>query len=460
MAQTSEPRLRGTVLIADADDESRREIAQALEQEGQSVLAAATAPEAMGILETETVDAVVTDLRLSDPDGLAVFRSASARTPPVPVVVVADEGTVQSAVEWMRRGAVDYLVKPLSAQDVQTSVHRALERRRMLEGPAETKTEEITGFGGLIGTSRAMERIHDQIRRAAPFRSTVLISGESGTGKELVARAIHALSPYSKGPFVAVNCSALPRELVESHLFGHERGAFTGATSSRKGLFEAADGGTLFLDEVGDLALEAQAKLLRTLEDREVTRVGSTRPVSVNVRLLAATNADLGAAVAERRLREDLYYRLNVVSVSLPPLRDRPEDARLLARVFLDRFAQENVLGAQEISEDALACFEAYGWPGNVRELKNVVERLAIMVDGPVIERRDMPDDMQRETLGAPVPAQVLLPFTGMSLDEIERSVIQRTMEETGRNRTEAAKILGISLRTLQRRLRELDDST
>ena len=320
-----------------------------------------------------------------------------------------------------------------------------------------TAGADETGFGGLLGASPAMQEVFDQIRRVAPFRSTVLITGATGTGKELVAQAIHALSACSNGPFIPVNCSALPRDLVESQLFGHEKGAFTGAATLHRGFFEAADGGTLFLDEIGELSPESQAKLLRVLEDQQVLRLGSTRPISVNVRLLAATNADPQAAVQDGCLREDLYYRVNALAISLPPLRGRPRDIPLLVRVFLDRFARENGVPPREIAAEVLECLMAHSWPGNVRELKNLTERLAVMATEETIQVSDLPGEL-RQLAGAPGPAESVERFSTLNMEELEKAVIQRELEQAGGNRTQAARLLGFSLRTLQRKLKDLGD--
>ena len=349
------------------------------------------------------------------------------------------------------------MLKPLETEDLQTCVHQALERRLMLAG-CLADNQENSGFGGLLGTSPAMQDMLDQIRRAAPFKSTVLITGESGTGKELVARAIHALSPCKDGPFLAVNCSALPHELVESQLFGHEKGAFTGAASMHRGFFEAADGGTLFLDEVGDLPLEAQAKLLRVLEERQVTRLGSTRSLPVDVRLLAATNTHLQEGMRQGRFRQDLYYRLDVLAISLPPLRQRRADIPLLIRIFLDSFGRDNSLPPREIAADAVDCLAAYAWPGNVRELKNICERLAIMTRNQTIQVSDLPASIRQQDEAAPSFFSEAPAISPLNIEEIEKATIHRAMAQTQGNRTQAAELLGISLRTLQRKLKEYGD--
>ena len=454
MAEDSVATLRGTVLLISDDAETRATTAAALRQEGHGILEAGSLEQAEPYLQSGDAEVVVADIQARTAEFYDVLRMALAKVPPVPVVVLTQYSTVDDAVESVKQGALDYVVKPVDAKDIQTCVHQGLERRQMLAGTG-LRVEEITGFGGLLGVSDAIEDVINQIRLVAPYKSTVLIMGESGTGKELVARAIHAISAYASGPFLAVNCSALPRDLVESQLFGHEKGAFTGASSSHKGLFEAATGGTLFLDEIGDLAMEAQAKLLRTIEDRHVTRVGDTRPVPVNVRLLAATNADLGVRMREERFRDDLYYRLNVLNVLVPPLRERPEDIRTLLRVFLDRFADENGLPPKEVTPKALSCLEAYHWPGNVRELKNTVERLVVYATSGVIDVDDLPADLRVHAPAGGDATRSSIPYTGLTLAEIEEAAIRNTLEHTRGNRTQAARILRISLRTLQRKLKE-----
>ena len=467
MSETERTFLTGAVLVAEDDSDQRAFIVQALAAEGHDVLEAADTGGALRVLQAQRVDAVVCDLKMPGAGGLAVLRAAAARTPPTPVAIVTAYATVDSAIEAMKLGAVDYVVKPADPRDLQTVVHQALERGRMLSGAGVG--DEETSTTGLLGASAAIARVHDQIRRAAPYECTVLINGESGTGKELVARAVHALGPTSAGPFVDVNCAALPADLMESQLFGHERGAFTGAAQQRRGLFEQAIGGTLFLDEFVELTPEAQAKLLRALEERQIRRLGGTEAIPVNVRVLAATNIDLQLAVREGRLREDLYYRLNVLNIELPPLRERSEDVPLLLRVFLDRFATANEQVPKEVTPAALQVLQAYAWPGNVRQLKNAMERLAITVSGDTIDQDDvvacLPEtvggsgaspataDSADEAAPVSVPEMVA---QGMTLEQIERRAIGAALERTGGNRTQAARILGISVRTLHRRLSTL----
>lgn len=441
------------ILVVEDEQQGLDILAEAARGEGRVVRLATDVGSAVSAIENHRIDCIISDLELGDVSGLDILRAAAAQPRPIPVIVVTGFATVESAVEAMQLGAAHYVAKPVDLDDLRTTVDRTLERRRMIAGAAEAAPDISSEFGGLIGSSPALQRVIRQIRRAAPFSSTVLITGESGTGKELVARAIHAVSAVSDGPFVAVNCSSLPRDLVESQLFGHERGSFTGAAARQIGFFEAAEGGTLFLDEIGDLAAEAQAKVLRALERKEIVRLGSTRPTTVDIRLLAATNVDLRAAVERGTFREDLYYRLNVLHITLPPLRERPEDVPILVSRFVDRVAREHGLDTKRVDDDVIQCLQSYRWPGNVRELKNTAERLFVMAEGETITIDDLPADILQTTGGAG-PLEDPAAFRNMTIDEIERRVITRTLQETG-SQQQTADQLGISLRTLQRRLRE-----
>ena len=444
--------LPGRVFVADSNPKHLAIVTSILRESGyDEVVEETDGTVAERLLKTQSLDVAVIDIKM--PGGMQLLRTAIRLTPPLPVVIFTSYTTVKQAVQAMRLGAVDYVVKPVDANDLLTAVHRALERKRMLALSSAEQVEAKTGFGELLGTSSAMQGVFDQIRRAAPFKSTVLITGESGTGKELVASAIHALSTVSNGPFVAINCSALPLELAESELFGHEKGSFTGATQAQKGLFEAAHDGTLFLDEIGDLEMQVQTKLLRVLEEQKIRRLGATQLIGVNVRVVVASNADLTAAVRRGRFREDLYYRLNVIRISVPPLRDRKSDIPLLVRTFVERFADQNGIIPVEIADQCLDRMAEYDWPGNVRELKNAVERLVIYAAdrNAAIGEQDIesilpitpPDDSESQRLD----------FVPRRLDEMEREMILDTLVHTGGNRTQGAAILGISLRTLQRKL-------
>ena len=444
--------LLGSVFVADSNPKHLAVVTQILRESGwDEVVEATDATVAERLLKTQSPDVVLIDIKM--PGGMQLLRTAIRLTPPLPVVIFTSYTTVKQAVQAMRLGAVDYVVKPVDANDLLTAVHRALERKRVFDPIAASQMEAKTGFGELLGTSSAMQTMFDQIRRAAPFKSTVLITGESGTGKELVASAIHALSAVNNGPFVAINCSTLPLELAESELFGHEKGSFTGAIQAQRGLFEAAHDGTLFLDEIGDLEMQVQTKLLRVLEEQKIRRLGATQLIDANVRVVVASNADLTAAVRRGNFREDLYYRLNVIRISVPPLRDRKSDIPLLVRTFVERFADQNGIIPVEIADQCLDRMAEYDWPGNVRELKNAVERLVIYAAdrNAAIGEQDIesilpitpPDDSESQRPD----------FVPRRLDEVEREMILDTLVHTGGNRTQGATILGISLRTLQRKL-------
>ena len=443
--------LLGRVFVADSNPKHLAVVTQILRENGcAEVVEATDATVAERLLKTQSLDVALIDIKM--PGGMQLLRTAIRLTPPLPVVIFTSYTTVKQAVQAMRLGAVDYVVKPVDANDLLTAVHRALERKRVFASQMEAKT----GFGELLGTSSAMQTVFDQIRRAAPFKSTVLITGESGTGKELVASAIHSLSSVSNGPFVAINCSALPIELAESELFGHEKGSFTGATQAQRGLFEAAHDGTLFLDEIGNLEMQGQTKLLRVLEEQKIRRLGATQLTDVNVRVVAASNANLTTAVKMGQFREDLYYRLNVIHIPVPPLRDRRADIPLLVRVFAERFAEQNGIALVEIADRCLDRMAEYDWPGNVRELKNAVERLVINAAGSnmAIGEQDVESILPNNSIAPTDDSESQRPdFVPRRLDDVEREMILDTLMHTSGNRTQGAAILGISLRTLQRKL-------
>jgi len=447
--------LLGRVFVADSNPKHLAIVTQILRESGcDDVVEATDDTVAERLLKTQSLDMALIDIKM--PGGMQLLRTAIRLTPPLPVVIFTSYTTVRQAVQAMRLGAVDYVVKPVDANDLLTAVYRALERKRVFDPVASSQTEAKTGFGELLGTSSAMQAVFDQIRRAAPFKSTVLITGESGTGKELVASAIHSLSAVSNGPFVAVNCSALPVGLAESELFGHEKGSFTGATQTQQGLFEAAHDGTLFLDEIGDLEIQVQTKLLRVLEEQKVRRLGATQLIDVNVRVVAASNVNLTTVVKMGQFREDLYYRLNVIPISVPPLRDRKSDIPLLVRTFAERFADQNGIASIEIADQYLNRIIEYDWPGNVRELKNTVERLVIYAadSNMAINENDIEFILPSNRIAPPDDSESQgLDFVPRKLDEVEREMILDTLMHTGGNRTQSAEVLGISLRTLQRKL-------
>ena len=433
-----------TILIVDDDAGFRALMDTILQGEGYSTETAGSVAEARGAGARRSFHLVVTDLQLPDGSGLDVVRYWKQEMPEIPVIVITGFGTVASAVEAMKLGAADYMGKPLSSPDeLRMVVRKALDQDQATRERDLLREQEEARFrcADLVAGDAAMARVVELLRKVAPTQATVLITGESGTGKEVVARCIHRNSPRAARIFVPVNCAALSPTLIESELFGHERGAFTGAAGQHAGRFERAAGGTLFLDEIGELDAGLQAKLLRVLQEKTFERVGGTRQITTDVRMIAATNRNLKQAVAEGKFREDLYYRLSTFPIEIPPLRERASDIRRLARFFLERAAGELKKEGLAISPEAESVLMAYGWPGNVRELQNTMERLAILCDG-VVE----PDDLPITSSG---PARPVL------FRDIERKAIEDALAENGGNRTRTARQLGISLRTLQYRLKE-----
>ncbi len=440
------------ILIVDDDKATREGLALALGRD-HAVLTAADAEAALRALTDNAVDLVLTDLRMPGRDGLSLLRDIIASHPGLPVILLSAYGSVESAVEAMRDGAVDFLTKPVNLDHLELVVRRAL-RQKNLERQNARLRAQLAGRSALdriIGTSEAMLAVRERIEQVAPTPATVLIQGPSGTGKELVARALHALSPRADKPFVAVHCAALAPSLLESELFGHVKGAFTGATEDRKGRFEIADGGTLFLDEISEIDLATQVKLLRVLETRTVEPVGSATPVPVDIRLVAATNRDLRAWVEAGKFREDLYFRLNVVDINLPPLRERQGDLPLLCDAFVREFNPQLGRGILGVAPDAMAALAAYPWPGNVRELRNAIERMMVLAHSDHLTLEDVPRNIRegRAATAAPAPEAPAEPA-----EPEEATLIRRALFETHGNRTAAAKRLGIPLRTLYRRIK------
>jgi two-component system response regulator HydG len=449
---TEAPMGKARVLVVDDEASARTGLQKLLEQECFEVLSAADGVSALKLASEVPPDIVVTDLKMPKMDGVELLRNLRQQDADVPVIVATAFGDVQSAVQAMRSGADDYLTKPIDIDALVLSVERALERKSIrLEAEnlrRQLREREGEGLQGLIGTSPAMQRVYRVAKQVAASRATVLLTGESGTGKGELARAIHALSPRSKQPFVSLQCSALAETLLESELFGHEKGSFTGADRKRVGRFELANGGTLFLDEIGEISPLVQVKLLKVLQERTIERVGGNEPVSVDVRVIAATNKDLAREVKDGRFREDLYYRLNVVHIEMPPLRLRGSDSLLLADHFLRRFAEENHKAVRGFTEKARNKVSKYRWPGNVRELENAVERAVVLCEGELIEEGDLPVE------GAPdLQAGVRIP--GSTMAEIEKHSILSTLDAVGGSTTKAAEILDISVRTIQYRLHE-----
>jgi DNA-binding NtrC family response regulator len=430
------------ILIADDDQSLRRVIEFNLQEEGYQVDAVGSGGEAITRLREQEYDLVVTDIAMPDGDGLAVLEAAKRLAPQAPVILITAFASVEAAVEAMKRGAYDYVTKPFNRDEFKLIVSRALRSSR-LEGENRRLRGELEDrfrpAALIMGESAAMRPILDQVHRVAPSDATVLITGESGTGKELVARALHFGSARRTGPFVVVNCGAIPRDLLESELFGHVRGAFTGAVKDKTGKFEQASEGTLFLDEIGDLPLELQVKLLRALQEREIERVGEGKPRRVDVRLVVATNRELEGMVQRGEFREDLYYRIAVIPLDLPPLRERREDIPLLVRHFLRRFAPD---AAVEMTPAAVEVLTRARWRGNVRELQNLCERLVTLRRSDRIEAADLP--ALPPVTDSPAPRAVQLPAEGMSLDEIVISAIVQALERSGWNQARAARLLRI----------------
>lgn len=445
------------LLIVDDEKPTRDGLRAALEDR-YDVWVAEDAASAQRLLEEEPVDVLLTDFRLPSEDGMKLIKRAKALPSPPICILMTAYGSEELAVQAMKEGAEDYIAKGrLSIDELEMRLERLL-RARALETENLTLRQQLQkkfGLESIIGESAAMKEVFETVQQVAPTKATVLILGESGTGKELIAKAIHHLSPRRRAPMVTVHCAALPATLLESELFGHERGAFTGAHERRIGRFEQADGGTLFLDEIGEIDATVQVKLLRFLGERTFERVGSNKTLTADVRLLAATNKPLAELVAQGKFREDLYFRLRVVEITLPPLRARREDIPLLAHAFMREFAQENAKPVKEITPEAMDALMNYSWPGNVRELRTAMERAVVLCRGERITVRDLPAEVRQQTAPALAASasKAVLPVADLSVKEAEKQLIIRALEECGGNRTEAAKRLGISRRTLHRKL-------
>jgi len=454
-----------TLLIVDDEKHTREGLRASLEDDFD-VYIAADIGGAMGVLERESVDLVLTDLRLGGEDGMVLVEKALAKPHPPIVIMMTAYGSVDGAVEAMKRGAYDFITKPLNIDRLGILIHRALRSRTVEKEVVELKqqVERKYGLERLIGESAPMNEVYDTIKQVAPTRATVLIQGESGTGKELVAQALHALSGRPKPKFVAVHCAALSPQLLESELFGHERGSFTGATERRIGRFEQANGGTIFLDEIGEIDAATQVKLLRVLgEERTFERVGGSTPIKVDVRLVTATNKNLEKLVSEGKFRDDLFFRLSVVPVTMPPLRQRKEDIPLLVAAFLKAFATENNKPVTEITPDAMQAILRYDWPGNVRELRTAIEHGVVMSTGTKVGLRELPIPVREGVAASPgLASSKFIPTRGsrFNLHETEHRLILQALEDTHHNVTQAAKRLGISRRTLHRKINELKANT
>ncbi|HXH83110.1 MAG TPA: sigma-54 dependent transcriptional regulator [Candidatus Tectomicrobia bacterium] len=448
------------VLVVDDEASMRELLTILLRQQGYEVEAVDGPERAIALLARETFDLVITDLRMGGAtDGLDVLRATKEHAPRTIVLVMTAYASTESAVEAMKLGAYDYLTKPFKVDELKVTVTNALERRRLQEENVALRRQlrRERGFENFIGRSRAMLDVFETIRKTADSGSTVMITGESGTGKELVAQALHSESSRRNRPFVSVNCGAVPETLLESELFGHVKGAFTGAVATTEGLFAAADGGTLFLDEITEVPASVQVKLLRVIQERQIRRVGDTKDIRIDVRLIAASNRDPAKAVAEGVLREDLFYRLNVIPIHLPPLRERREDIPLLVAHFLRRIAREVGREIQGVSPDAMAALERYHWPGNIRELENVVERAIVLGNGPVLDLDALPPSIREpqdhNELRLDVPPGGL--DLEATLEQLERRFIQQALERAGGVQTRAAELLRLSFRQFRYKLQK-----
>ncbi len=456
------------VLIVDDEPNLRKILAAQLTRDGYDVLLAEDGEQGLSELREHHIDLVITDLKMPKVDGMTLLREALQEIPGLPIVMITAHGTVDTAVEALKLGAFDYLTKPFDKDEVRQIVAKALKTRQLAEEEATSPTEDGSGARfGIIGQSPGLAELYGVLERVADSPTTVLITGESGTGKELVARALHDHSSRRNKPFIKVNCAAIPKELIESELFGYERGAFTGAVSSKPGRFELANGGTLFLDEIGEIPVEMQVKLLRALQESEFERVGGIKTIRVDVRLVAATNRDLKKLIAQNAFREDLFYRLNVVSIRLPALRERATDIPLLVEHFLAKFndrLKKNVAGVEPEAMDLLV---AYAWPGNIRELENVMERAVLFCDGSRLRVEDLPGELQGAASSVPPPSDVpsssslaaaggLKEHVKIAMSRLERDLVSRALKQTNGNVTHAARLLKISRKGLQLKMKEL----
>jgi len=450
-----------TILIVDDHKPTLEAMSEALSTQGYEVVSASNGEDALELMKTQPFDVVLTDFKMPDVDGMEILKAAKSMDLQPEVIVITAYGSVDKAVEFMRAGASNFIEKPVrNISELREKVRKAIGnqvlrlrrqnmalRRRNIA--LQKQIDEKFGFSNIIGKSKQMHEIFDQLRLVAPKKTNVLICGETGTGKDLIAYAIHNNSPRKDKPFIPINCAAISGDLLQSELFGHERGAFTGAVRQRPGAFEMADGGTLLLDEVSEMSSEIQAKFLRVIENQPFMRLGGTTPVNVDVRIISATNRNLAEEVAARRFREDLYYRLRVVTIKVPPLRERRDDIPLLVNAFLKEFDKENGRNVSQIDREAMDRLIKYNWPGNIRELKNLIESMVVMSTSDRIGVDDLPGNMRGVgNSQSPTPVEA-----GISMEEIEKEAIRKTLEYTNGNKTQAAEILKIGLRTLHRKI-------
>jgi len=445
----NEPDQKPRILLVEDDPDGRRSVTEALLESGYDVIAAESGKQGLELFGKQTFDAVLSDIKLPDIDGIQVLRQIRQSEPEIPVLLMTAYGTITAAVEALKAGAYDYILKPLDLTELQAKITHATEAGRLRKQIASLKQELFAR--PIIARSKQMLAVLKQVETVAPSQANVLILGESGTGKELVARALHALGRNPEGNFIAVNCGAFAESLLESELFGHEKGAFTGATQMHLGAFERAHGGTLFLDEVGVASAQVQTRFLRVLEEREIMRVGGSKTIAVDVRIIAASNRNLEDLAAEKLFRHDLLYRLQVIAISIPPLRERPDDIRPLAEYFIARTCKENGKHIETVEPEFYAALERYQWPGNVRELRNVIESAVVLASCPKLTVADIRLSVQT---GQPLPAETSKPAKS-TLAEMEREVILNALQRHKGSRTLAARELDISTRTIQRKIND-----
>lgn len=441
-----------SIMIVDDEKNTREGLKWALESTGAEIFLAQDGEQALIKLGNIPVDLVISDLKMPKVDGMELLTHVREEFPDTDFVILTGHGTVETAVDAMKKGAFDYLIKPVNIDELQLLVDRVFEQKSLRQENERLRREvdDRYGFDSIVGRSPQMENVFEKVRQVAPTKASVLIQGETGTGKELIAKAIHFNSPRARKPFIAVNCGALSQTLLESELFGHEKGSFTGAMRQKPGRFELAHGGTIFLDEIGETTAELQVRMLRVLQEHEFERVGGTKPVKVDVRVIAATNRDLKKEVEAGRFREDLYYRLNVIRIDLPPLRERPEDIPLIVHHYLKQFNQEHGKNL-EINPKAMSLLQNFHWPGNVRQLRTMIESAVILTPGKEILPKSLPDEVRTES----APAGAVRLRVGMTVGDAERELIKATLTEFQGNKAKASRTLGLGRKTLYRKLQE-----
>lgn len=444
-----------SILIADDEINSREGLQKAILEEGRRVDLAADGAEALELIQKRDYDVLISDIRMPNMGGMELLEKTKAVSPNTNVIMLTAYGSIEMAVRAMRLGAYNYLTKPVNLDELDVMLEQVLKKRRIEQENEYHRESSKTksSAGGIVGESKPIQDLLETIEQVAPSKATVLITGETGSGKELVARAIHDLSPRKDRLFVPIHCAALSENLLESELFGHERGAFTGAVKQRKGRFEVADGGTLFLDEISEISPSIQVKLLRVLQEKQFERVGGSETISVDIRIIAATNCSLQELVDEGKFREDLFYRLKVITINTPPLRERRDDIPLLVNTFMQRYAQENGKGGITVDKAAMECLKRYSWPGNVRELQGVIESVVLLARGNVIERKNIPNEIRGDNENNSAPLQSI--DADATLADVEKQVILDALKRHDGNRTKTAEALGIGRRTLIRKLHE-----